>query len=76
MARWTVVDGEQELVIESAGPGLVSLDIPTGSPFVTDADHLKDIRAKLSLAIGDAQAGPSQQDDHGQRDSRGGEDRV
>lgn len=58
MPRWTVVDGDQELVIESAGPGLMALNIPSGLPFVTDAAHLKDLRAKLSLAIGSAQAGP------------------
>jgi hypothetical protein len=81
MARWTVVDGDQQLVIESAGTGLIAVDIAR-PPFVTDPEHLKELRAKLSLAIGSAQAelsesaGPSQQDDDGEaRGSHGGEDR-
>ena len=73
MARWTVTDGYQEIVIESAQPALVSVDIPTGGPFITGADGIRDLRTKLGLAIGDAQAGtgPDRQDPHGH--SPGGE---
>lgn len=76
-ARWTVVDGDQELVIEATEPGLMSIDIPR-PPFVTNAAHLKDLRAKLSLAIGVAQAGQSESDEDGPHDggiaaSHGGE---
>lgn len=57
MARWTVVRGDQVMVIESTEEGLVSVDIPSGSPFVTSPEGIRDMRSKLGLAIGEAQAG-------------------
>jgi hypothetical protein len=51
MARWTVTNGDQVMVIESTDQGLVSVDIPSGSPFVGGADHIRDVRTKLGLAI-------------------------
>src|SRR4051812_6485540 len=67
MARWTVTDGYQEIVIESVQPALVSVDIPTGGPFITGAEGIRDLRTKLGLAIGDAQGGeePHRQDPGG-----------
>lgn len=43
------------MVIESTQLGLISIDIPSGSPFVTDPEGVRDVRSKLGLAIGDAQ---------------------
>lgn len=54
MARWTVLDGDQVMVIEST-KGVVSVDIPSGAPFVTGPEGIRDMRSKLGLAIGDAQ---------------------
>lgn len=56
MARWTVADGDHVMVIESTDSGLVSVDIPSGPPFVAGADGIRDVRTKLGLAIGDIQA--------------------
>jgi hypothetical protein len=58
MARWTVLHGDQVMVIESTDEGLVSVAIPSGSPFVTDPEGIRDMRSKLGLAIGEAQADP------------------
>lgn len=55
MAKWTVASGDQVMVIEST-EGLVSVDIPSGPPFIADADGIRDMRTKLGLAIADAQA--------------------
>lgn len=56
MARWTVVDGDQTLVIESID-GQVSIEIQPGPYFVTDDhDRIRDLRTKLGMAIGEAQA--------------------
>lgn len=57
MARWTVINGDHVMVIESTNKGLVSIDIPSGLPFLGDADEIRDVRTKLGLAIGDVQAG-------------------
>jgi hypothetical protein len=35
--------------------GSVSLDIPTGPPFTTDTEGVRDIRVKLGLAAGATQ---------------------
>jgi hypothetical protein len=56
MARWTVLHGDQVMVIEATGEGLVSVDIPSRTPFVTDPEGIRDMRSKLGLAIGEAQA--------------------
>jgi NAD(P)H-hydrate repair Nnr-like enzyme with NAD(P)H-hydrate epimerase domain len=42
------------MVIEST-KGVVSVDIPSGAPFVTGPEGIRDMRSKLGLAIGDAQ---------------------
>lgn len=57
MARWIVVDGEQVVIIESTAAGVISVDIPSGPPFVTDRDGARDMRRKLGLAIGIAGQG-------------------
>lgn len=54
MARWTVEDGEQQLVIESE-KGLISLGSPDGAVFTSGPDVMRDVRSKLGLAIADAQ---------------------
>jgi len=75
MARWTVTEGQQRVDVESIEPGgLVSLDIPTGGPFIATADTIRDLRTKLGLAIGEDRTGnnPSAQD-AGLRHSQGGE---
>lgn len=56
MARWTVVDGDQELVIEARDGGRFSLQVVSGAEFVTGAAGLKDLHRKVSIAIGIAQA--------------------
>jgi hypothetical protein len=56
MARWTVVDGDNVMVIESTDRGLVSVDVPSGLPFLAGIDGVRDVRTKLGLAIGDTQA--------------------
>lgn len=61
MARWTVVVGDQLMVIETTQTGLVSVDVPTGTPFVADVEGIRDMRSKLGLAIGDM---------HGRRSER------
>jgi hypothetical protein len=39
------------MVIESTDQGLVSVDIPSGPPFIGGTDHIRDVRTKLGLAI-------------------------
>jgi hypothetical protein len=75
MDRWTVVEGEQEFVIESIDPGgQFQLYSASGEPFVTSAAGLRDLRRKIGVAIGIAQSGDSGRgDDPGSRQSRGGE---
>lgn len=63
MARWTVVNGEHVMVIESMDTGLISVDIPSGPPFLAGADEIRDARIKLGLAIGDAQSDPGASND-------------
>lgn len=63
MARWTVQDGDQLMVIETAGDQ-VTVDIPSGPPFVTGRDGARDIRVKLGLAMGALQAITTEQSDH------------
>ncbi len=53
MARWTVVQGEQEFTIDVTGDR-ISLDIPTGGPFNVDIEGAQEIRIKLGAAIGAA----------------------
>ena len=55
MARWTVEDGDQQLVIESTEDGRVSLGGPDGPLFTGRPDVMRDVRSKLGLAIADAQ---------------------
>lgn len=53
MARWTVSDGDQSMVIESDGPRVV-IEIPPNARFVTTSvDVVRDVRTKLGFAIGD-----------------------
>jgi hypothetical protein len=52
MVGWTVVNGEQVMVIESTDKGLVSIGIPSGTPFVAGVAGIRDVRTKLGLAIG------------------------
>jgi hypothetical protein len=54
--RWTVTSEDQVMVIESR-VGRVSVDIPTGAPFVGETHTIRDMRTKLGLAIGHAQSG-------------------
>lgn len=56
MGRWIVVEDDQELVIETAPDGRISLSIPSGGPVVVDIDGAQEIRTKLGAAI--ASSGP------------------
>lgn len=56
MGRWTIASDGQVMVVESSITGLVSVDIPSGTPFVAGVDGIRDVRTKLGLAIGDAQS--------------------
>lgn len=56
MVRWTVQDGDQDMVIEARGDRII-VDIPSGLPFTTDADGIRDMRRKLGLAIGEVSPG-------------------
>jgi len=55
MARWTVSDGDQVMVIESDWPRVV-IEIPPHARFVTEnPDVIRDLRTKLGLALGSSE---------------------
>ena len=58
MAKWTIGEGDDELIIEANGRR-VTLSIPSGKPIVTDPMTAADIRTKLGAAIGVATGGPT-----------------
>jgi hypothetical protein len=57
MVGWTVVNGDQVMVIEPTDKGLVSIGISSGTPFVAGVAGIRDVRIKLGLAIGAVSAG-------------------
>lgn len=72
MPRWTVEHEGQTLVLESTPDGGYQLGTTTGDPWVTDVKGLRELRRRLGVAIGDAQAGDSAEaDDAGSRAQRG-----
>lgn len=56
MARWTVTDDDQVLIVETMPDDRISLDIPARRPFIADRDTVADLRRKLALAIGASDA--------------------
>lgn len=54
MSRWTIGEGDAEMIIEAAG-GQISVAIPSGQPIIAAPGVAKDMRAKLGAAIGIAQ---------------------
>lgn len=58
MARWTVIDGDQEFVIEAAVADQVTMRTPSGESFVMARPTVEDLRRKLALAISDTDPEP------------------
>lgn len=58
MARWSVVDGDQEYVVETTPNHLVSLGTADGRPFVVAPERAEEVRLKIGAAIGVAR-GPA-----------------
>lgn len=58
MPRWTVGRGDSQLILDVTGDQ-ISLDVPSGLPFVADVETAQDLRMKLGAAIG-AALGPDQ----------------
>lgn len=77
MPRWTVVHAGQTLVLESTPDGRFQLGTITGDPWVTDAQGLRELRRRLGVAIGEAQAGDSDEaHDGGPKESQRGDGDV
>lgn len=58
MARWTVIDGDQVLVIEAAADDRIAMRTPSGESFVMARPTVEDLRRKLALAISDTDPEP------------------
>lgn len=54
MARWTVQDGDQVMVIQGVG-GRVIIDLDLRTSFNGSVAAIRDMRRKLGLAIGEVE---------------------
>lgn len=51
MARWTVIVGGDEIVIERTPGGLVAISIPARREVTATREQVEDLRRKLGAAI-------------------------